>query len=95
VEGFKDLSLREAWVIAPVMVVIVALGVYPKPILDFINPSVQSTNSVVRNHDPAPSVPEFSPTNAVCEPHILSYAPVRTSGAYSSSLTIKYCGSSK
>jgi NADH-quinone oxidoreductase subunit M len=65
VEGFKDLSLREAWVIAPVMVVIVALGVYPKPILDFINPSVQSTNSVVRpSGDPPASVPEHSPTNA-------------------------------
>jgi NADH-quinone oxidoreductase subunit M len=65
VEGFKDLSLREAWVIAPVMFVIVALGVYPKPILDIINPAVQSTNSVVRNHDPAPSVPEPSLTNSV------------------------------
>jgi NADH-quinone oxidoreductase subunit M len=63
VEGFKDLSLREAWIIAPVMVVIVALGVYPKPLLDIINPSVQSTNSVVRDHDPAPSVPEGSTTN--------------------------------
>jgi NADH-quinone oxidoreductase subunit M len=64
VEGFKDLSLREAWVIAPVMVVIVGLGVYPKPILDIINPAVVHTNSVVRNHDPIPSVPERSPTNA-------------------------------
>jgi hypothetical protein len=26
-------------------------------VLDFINPSVQQTNSVVRSHDPAPSVP--------------------------------------
>jgi NADH-quinone oxidoreductase subunit M len=65
VEGFKDLNLREAWVIAPLMVVIVALGVYPKPLLDIINPSVQQTNSVVRDHDPNPSVPEFSPTNAI------------------------------
>jgi NADH-quinone oxidoreductase subunit M len=64
VEGFKDLSLRETWVIAPVMLVIVALGVYPKPILDFINPSVVQTNSVVRDHDPTPSVPESSTTNA-------------------------------
>jgi NADH-quinone oxidoreductase subunit M len=64
VEGFKDLSLREAWVIAPVMAVIVALGIYPKPILDIINPAVQSTNSVVRNHDPSPSVPEPSLTNS-------------------------------
>jgi NADH-quinone oxidoreductase subunit M len=65
VEGFKDLSLREAWVIAPVMVVIVGLGIYPKPLLDAINPAVQQTNSVVRGHDPTPSVPEQSRTNVV------------------------------
>jgi hypothetical protein len=63
VEGFKDLSLRETWVIAPIMVVIVGLGIYPKPLLDIINPAVQSTNAVVRTHDPSPSVPELSPTN--------------------------------
>jgi NADH-quinone oxidoreductase subunit M len=67
VAGFKDLSLREAWVIAPVMVVIVALGVYPKPLLDIINPSVQQTNAVVRPGDPPASVFENSPTNAACE----------------------------
>jgi NADH-quinone oxidoreductase subunit M len=55
VEGFHDLSAREVWVIAPVMVVIVGLGIYPKPLLDVINPAVQSTNSVVRTHDPAPT----------------------------------------
>jgi NADH-quinone oxidoreductase subunit M len=55
VEGFRDLSLREALVIGPIMVVIVGLGIYPKPLLDVINPAVQSTNSVVRHHDPAPT----------------------------------------
>jgi NADH-quinone oxidoreductase subunit M len=54
VEGFRDLSLREAWVIGPVMIVIVGLGIFPKPLLDAINPAVQSTNSVVRSHDPGP-----------------------------------------
>jgi NADH-quinone oxidoreductase subunit M len=58
VEGFKDLSHREAWVIGPVMAVIVVLGVYPKPLLDAINPAIIHTNSVVRSHDPSPSVPE-------------------------------------
>src|SRR3954463_13737395 len=57
VEGFRDLGSREAWVIAPVMVVIVALGVYPKPLLDVINPSVKTTIAPVRSHDPNPSVP--------------------------------------
>jgi NADH-quinone oxidoreductase subunit M len=58
VEGFTDLSRREAWVIGPVIAVIIALGIYPKPLLDIINPAVVHTNSVVRSHDPYPSVPE-------------------------------------
>jgi NADH-quinone oxidoreductase subunit M len=58
VEGFKDLSWREGWVIGPVIAVIVVLGVYPKPLLDAINPAVVHTNSVVRSEDPSPSVPE-------------------------------------
>jgi NADH-quinone oxidoreductase subunit M len=57
VEGFRDLGSREAWVIAPVMAVIVALGIYPKPLLDVINPSVKTTIAPVRSHDPNPSVP--------------------------------------
>jgi NADH-quinone oxidoreductase subunit M len=57
IESFRDLDRREAWVIAPVMLVIVFLGVYPKPLLDVINPAVHSSFSTVRPHDPAPSVP--------------------------------------
>ncbi|HEX4654251.1 MAG TPA: NADH-quinone oxidoreductase subunit M [Mycobacteriales bacterium] len=56
-ENMRDLDFREAWVIAPVMAVIVALGVYPKPLLDVINPAVHSSFTKVRSHDPAPSRP--------------------------------------
>jgi NADH-quinone oxidoreductase subunit M len=56
-ENIRDLSFREAWVIAPVMAVIVVLGVYPKPLLDAINPAVHSSFTKVRSHDPAPSRP--------------------------------------
>jgi NADH-quinone oxidoreductase subunit M len=64
VEGFKDLNRREVWIIAPLMVVIVALGVYPKPILDIINPAVVSTNHVVRpSGDPPPTVVTQTSTN--------------------------------
>src|SRR3954451_14553678 len=56
-ENMRDLNFREAWVIAPVMAVIVALGIYPKPLLDVINPSVKTTIAPVRSHDPNPSVP--------------------------------------
>jgi NADH-quinone oxidoreductase subunit M len=56
-EDMRDLNLREAWVIAPVMAIIVALGIYPKPLLDVINPAVHSSFTNVRSHDPAPSRP--------------------------------------
>src|SRR4051794_36020488 len=56
-ENMRDLNLRESWVIAPVIAVIVVLGVYPKPLLDVINPAVHSSFTRVRPHDPAPSVP--------------------------------------
>ena len=56
-ENMRDLNLREAWVIAPVMTIIVVLGIYPKPLLDAINPAVQSSFTKVRAHDPAPSRP--------------------------------------
>jgi NADH-quinone oxidoreductase subunit M len=39
-ETTRDLSLGERWVIAPLIVLIVFLGVYPKPVLDRITPSV-------------------------------------------------------
>jgi NADH-quinone oxidoreductase subunit M len=56
-ENMRDLNLREAWVIAPVMAVIVLLGVYPKPLLDAINPAVHSSFTNVRPQDPVPSHP--------------------------------------
>jgi NADH-quinone oxidoreductase subunit M len=55
VEGFRDLDLREAWVIGPVIAVIIALGLYPKPLLDVINPAVAATMKDVGKTDPAPT----------------------------------------
>ena len=57
VEGSHDLSLREKWVIAPVVAIIVVLGFYPRPILDVITPAVSSTLQQTGNTDPAPVVP--------------------------------------
>ncbi|MHB8661478.1 MAG: complex I subunit 4 family protein [Acidimicrobiales bacterium] len=37
-----DMSWRERWVMLPLLVVIVFLGVYPKPVLDRIQPSVNA-----------------------------------------------------
>ena len=44
-ENLKDLNLREKIAIAPVILVIVFMGFYPKPVLDLINPT--SENVVV------------------------------------------------
>ncbi len=55
VAKFRDLTGREAWAVGPLIVLIIALGVYPKPILDVINPAVQATMHDVGKHDPAPT----------------------------------------
>ena len=49
-----DLTGREAWVIVPLLVLILGLGVYPKPLLDVINPAVQATLHDVGKSDPQP-----------------------------------------
>jgi NADH-quinone oxidoreductase subunit M len=45
--AIRDLSGRERWVLAPLVVLIVLLGVYPKPLLDIVGPSVNATLSAV------------------------------------------------
>ena len=45
--GLPDMTWREKAVMAPLVVLIVFLGVYPKPVLDRINPSVDALMSRV------------------------------------------------
>ncbi len=52
-----DMNLREAWVVAPLIAVIVFLGFYPKPVLDVLNPAVATTMTQVGVEDPAPLTP--------------------------------------
>ncbi|GIJ47351.1 NADH-quinone oxidoreductase subunit M [Virgisporangium aliadipatigenens] len=54
----KDLSLRETVVVAPLVVLILVLGVYPKPVLDVINPAVSATLEDIGKKDPAPTAVE-------------------------------------
>jgi NADH-quinone oxidoreductase subunit M len=58
VEGMADLRGREVLAIAPVLALIVALGVFPQVALDIINPSVDQTMTAVGSTDPAPVVAE-------------------------------------
>ncbi|MFJ3639079.1 NADH-quinone oxidoreductase subunit M [Streptomyces sp. NPDC090108] len=54
VEKMPDLRPRELLVVAPLIVLLVFLGVYPKPLTDFVNPAVQHTLSDVHQKDPKP-----------------------------------------
>jgi NADH-quinone oxidoreductase subunit M len=46
----SDLNWRERLTMAPLVLLIVFLGVYPKPILDRINPSVDRLLAHVEEH---------------------------------------------
>lgn len=52
VRGMRDLSRREMAAIAPLLVLIIGLGLYPKPVLDLINPAVRHTMQQVGVSDP-------------------------------------------
>jgi NADH-quinone oxidoreductase subunit M len=54
VAKFRDLNLRETFAVAPLVVLIIFLGFYPKPLLDVINPAVKATLQNVGTTDPVP-----------------------------------------
>ena len=64
VTAMRDLGTREVVALAPVLLLIVVLGFFPKPLLSVINPAVDHTMSQVDQHDPAPTVAEQSPEGA-------------------------------
>ena len=55
-ENLSDLNLREKIAIAPVMAIIIALGFFPAPILNVINPAAEATISALGFSDPTPSI---------------------------------------
>lgn len=57
-EGLSDMNRREKIALAPVIALIIALGFYPKPALDLINPAAKETIARVGLTDPAPAVSE-------------------------------------
>jgi NADH-quinone oxidoreductase subunit M len=54
VAKFRDLNVREIFAVAPLIALIVFLGIYPKPVLDVINPAVRATLVDVHQTDPTP-----------------------------------------
>ncbi len=51
----RDITLREKIVVAPLVLLLLVLGFYPKPVTDVINPAVQATLQDVGTTDPVPS----------------------------------------
>jgi NADH-quinone oxidoreductase subunit M len=55
--GMRDLGARETWVVAPLIAIIIGLGVFPQVLLDVIDPAVGRTMQQVGVSDPEPAVP--------------------------------------
>lgn len=69
-EGIGDLVPRELVVVAPLIALLLVLGVYPKPVLDVINPAVENTMTTIGQHDPAPKAPVGTGVSRTAEgPH--------------------------
>jgi NADH-quinone oxidoreductase subunit M len=60
VATMRDLGAREIGAVVPLLVLMVVLGFFPKPLLAVINPSVHTTMSQVGRSDPHPAVPAAS-----------------------------------
>ncbi|MFE5209116.1 NADH-quinone oxidoreductase subunit M [Streptomyces sp. NPDC056600] len=56
VAKLPDLRVRELAVAAPLIALLIFLGVYPQPLTDLVNPAVRHTMSDVQQHDPEPEV---------------------------------------
>jgi NADH-quinone oxidoreductase subunit M len=56
IEGMRDLGGRELAALAPLVVLIIGLGLFPKPLTDVIAPTVKDTLSHVGKQDPRPTV---------------------------------------
>ena len=57
-ENLKDLNIREKVAISPVILVIVLMGFYPKPVLDLINPTAEKIVINAGYSDPVAKVGE-------------------------------------
>ncbi|MFJ6696137.1 NADH-quinone oxidoreductase subunit M [Streptomyces sp. NPDC091272] len=56
VSGMPDLKARELAVVVPLIVLLIGLGVFPKPLTDIVNPAVTHTMHDVNKQDPKPEV---------------------------------------
>jgi len=59
--SMRDLAGRELVVVAPLLALLIALGVYPKPMIDLIDPAVQATLTTVGVEASEPAVADSDP----------------------------------
>jgi len=64
-----DLRARELWAVGPLIALIIALGVYPKPVIDVINPAVQQTLHQAHSTNPVPPHPASAATSRAAAAH--------------------------
>ncbi len=57
VRTMPDLRVRELAVVAPLIALLLFLGVYPKPVTRILDPAVEHTLSQVEKSDPEPASP--------------------------------------
>ncbi|QNK82843.1 NADH-quinone oxidoreductase subunit M [Nakamurella sp. PAMC28650] len=68
---FGDLTTREIAVLTPLVVLVIFLGLYPKPVLDVINPTAQQTVSWSCHTDPVPAHPAPAVAGSPARPSTL------------------------
>jgi NADH-quinone oxidoreductase subunit M len=57
VKDMPDIKARELWAVGPLIALIIGLGVYPRPVLNIINPAVHQTMTQIHVTDPVPQHP--------------------------------------
>jgi NADH-quinone oxidoreductase subunit M len=67
VKGMPDLRPRELLAVAPLVALLIGAGVYPKPVLDIINPAVKVTMTQVHTTDPEPAHPASTATTTAVQ----------------------------
>src|SRR6266581_7770829 len=86
VATMPDLRARELWAVGPLIALIIALGVYPKPVIDVINPAVQKTLVQAHSTNPVPPHPARA-AGAVRSPVPSSAVPSSTGAAHKNGST--------
>ncbi len=65
VEGMRDLRVREVAAVAPLLALLLGFGFYPAPLIDVIEPAVETTLMQVDMQDPGPTIREAEAPVAV------------------------------